>query len=198
MKTLFSVVVLAVGLAANAQLDLPDLAKIKIAAEAGDAEAQDKLAEKFRSHGDTAQAIVWYRKAAAQNYVHAQGKLGNILLMRYEMHLDTKPEVRGAVAIEARKWITLAANAGDKPAQADLAQLCLKGSLVRLDYVEAYKWSELAAQGSPFEPSSITGKSVRDSAILKMNAAQIEEARKRANSFVPQPAAAPPAKEKAP
>jgi len=79
-----------------------------------------------------------------------------------------------------------------------LAQLCLKGSLVKLDYVEAYKWGELATHGSQFEPSSITGKSVRDAAILKMSAAQIEEARNRVNSFVPKSANPPPAKPKTP
>jgi hypothetical protein len=60
--------------------------------------------------------------------------------------------------------------------------------------MNAYKWGELASRGPQFEPSSITGKSVRDAAILKMSAAQIEEARKRVENFKPTPATPAPKK----
>ena len=194
MKRIGFIIIVLWAATSFAGSDLPDLAKIKIAAEAGDAEAQDKLAERYIAHMDTAQAIVWYRKAAAQNYVHAQGRLGNLLLVRYEMHIDTKPEIRGAVAGEACKWIILASNAGDTQAEADLAGLYLKGSLVKQDFVEAYNWGELAARGSPFAPQAYAGKSVRDAAILKLDTEQIKEAQKRVNSFVPKSANPPPNK----
>jgi len=54
----------------------PTLEQIKIAADAGNPAAQDKLAER-----DSAHAEVLYRKAAEQGYAHAQGRLGNLLLM---------------------------------------------------------------------------------------------------------------------
>ncbi len=191
MKIIGFIIIVLLAATTFAESNLPDLAKIKIAAEAGDAEAQDKLAERYIAHMDTAQAIVWYRKAAAQNYVHAQGRLGNLLLMRFEMHTDAKPEARAAVGVEAHKWIVLAANAGDTQAEADLAGLYLKGSLVKQDFVEAYKWGELASRGSPFAPSAYAGKSVRDAAILKLDTAQINEAQKRVNSFVPKTSSKP-------
>lgn len=198
MKTLFFILLLTANVAVFAGSDLPDLAKIKIAAEAGDAEAQDQLAAQFQSHGNEQQALIWYRKAAAQNYLHAQSRLGSMLLMRYVMHRDTQPEARGAVGVEARKWVTLAANAGDKEAEADMAQACLNGWLVRLDYVEAYKWGELAARGSQLEPSTNTGKTVRDAAVLKMDTAQIEAARKRVENFAPKTVEFSPPKPKTP
>jgi len=52
-----------------AQLPAPTLEQIKIAADAGDPVAQDKLAERFNF--GSAQAEVWYHKAAGQGYAHA-------------------------------------------------------------------------------------------------------------------------------
>jgi hypothetical protein len=181
-----------------AQADLPDLAKIKIAAEGGDPVAQEQLAEAYLSRGDNATGVFWYRKAALQNRVPAQAKLGHLLLVRYEYHMDAKPEIRGAAGVEARKWILLAANEGDKSAQAEMAQLCMAGSLFSQSYVEAYKWGELAARGLPGDTATFSGKATRDTAILKMTTAQIEEARKRVENFVPKTIDASPAKSKTP
>jgi len=194
MKRIYLAIFLIIGGNLFAQADLPDLAKIKIAAEAGDAAAQDKLAEQYQGRGDTAKAIFWYRKSAVQNFVRAQSKLGNMLFMRYEMHLDLKSETRAALGAEAVKWISLAANQDNKQAETDFAQIYFNGSLVKQDFIEAYKWGELASHGSPLEPPSSMGKSIRDAAILKLDTAQIKEAQKRVNSFVPQPATAPPVK----
>src|ERR1035437_6331527 len=69
----------------SAQSPLPSLAHIKIAAEAGDPAAQDKLAEAFMMRADSEQAEIWYRKAAEHGFLHAQGRLGNMLLMHSRM-----------------------------------------------------------------------------------------------------------------
>jgi hypothetical protein len=168
-----------------AQLGQPSLDQIKIAADAGDPASQDKLAENFIMHMDMARAETWYRKAAEQGYAHAEGKLGDMLLMHYRTGFSVKPDVRGAVGDEALKWITNAANQGDKQGQADLAGLCLEGTLVKRDLIEAYKWGDLAAQGSGISIAFISGQSVRNSAILKMDADQIGEAKRRVAAFVP-------------
>lgn len=55
---------------AFAQLGSQSLEQIKIAADAGDPVAQDKLA----SH-DPANAEMWYRKAVAQGSAHSEGQL---------------------------------------------------------------------------------------------------------------------------
>ena len=174
-----------VAASTNAQVIQPSLDQIKIAADAGDPAAQDKLAENFVMRMDMSQAEIWYRKSANQGYPHAEGKLGNMLLMRYRFSLGLKPEARATIANEALKWITIAANLGDKQGQADLAELCLKGELVKQDLIEAYKWGDLAGQGIGFSIPSITGQSTKNSAILHMDADQIAEAKLRVAAFVP-------------
>jgi TPR repeat protein len=128
MKKLIIILAFAT-VGAFAQQPAPTLEQIKIAADAGDPAAQDKLAENFILRTDTAQAEMWYRKAAAQGYAHAQGQLGNMLLMRSRMAFALKPDARAAIADEAVKWMTLAANQGDKQGQANLADVCLEAVL---------------------------------------------------------------------
>ena len=166
----------------RAQLPLSGsaLANVKIAAEAGKPAAEDELALQFVLHGDASQAELWYSKAAQKGYVHAQGKLGDMLLLHARTTV-AKSDVKATIASHGIQWLTLAANQGDKLAQADLAGLYLTGEFVKPDLIESYKWGDLAAQA----PGSINGKSIRDTAILKMSAAQIAEARKRVASFIP-------------
>ena len=144
---------------------------------------QDKLAERFNF--GSAQAEVWYHKAAGQGYAHAQGRLGNMLLMRSRLTIGVKPDARAAIADETIKWVTLAANQGDKRGQANLAEIYLEGKLVKQDLIEAYKWGELSAKNPSLDSIVFSGASTRDAAILKMNADQIAEARRRVAAFVP-------------
>jgi hypothetical protein len=159
----------------------PTLEQIKIAADAGDPVAEDKLAERV----DFAQAEVLYRKAAEQGYAHAQGRLGERLFLRCRLTIGVKPETLAATSDEAIKWAMLAANQGDKQGQATLAQIYLEGKLVKQDLIEAYKWGDLSAKNPAPEFIVFTGASTRDAAILEMNAEQIEEAHKRVVKFVP-------------
>ena len=187
MKSRMALVLLMVlgcRISTLAQQPAPTLEQIKIAADAGDPAAQDKLAEKYIMRVDTVHAEILYRKAAAQGYAHAQGQLGNMLLMRSQMAFSLKPAARAAIADEAVKWMTLAANQGDKQGQANLADVCLEGKLVKQDLIEAYKWGDLASRGTLFGP----GASIRDSATLKMNADQIAEAHKPGKDELPEPA----------
>lgn len=180
MKKLIIALTFAVT-CAFAQPTAPTLEQIKIAADAGDPVAQDKLAERV----DSAQAEVLYRKAAVQGYVHAQGRLGNMLLMRIRITFVLNPSARAAIEPEALKWIILAANQGDKQGQADFAIIYLEGKLVKQDLIEAYKWGDLSAKNPSRDFPFFSGRSIRDAAILKMNADQIAEARKRVAAFVP-------------
>jgi hypothetical protein len=184
MKILIITIAFA-AVCASAQLTAPSLEQIKIAADAGDPVAQDKLAEQFIQHMDMADAEKWYRKSAEQGYAHAQGQLGSMLLMRSRTSMGLKPDARAAMSDESVKWITLAANQGDRQGEASLAGLCLEGKLVKQDLIEAYKWGYLAAQNNLFSTAGGSGRSTRDSAILKMNADQIAEAQRRVAAFVP-------------
>lgn len=181
MKSLILILLALAATGGFAQTAEPELAQIKIAADAGDPAAQDKLAARV----DAKQAEVWYRKAAEQGFVHAQGKLGDIYLMRGRLTIGLKPAELTVIADEAIKWATLAANQGDKQGQADLARIYLDGKWVKQDLVEAYKWGDLSANNPSLEFIVFSGASVRDEATLKMNADQIAEARKRVAEFKP-------------
>ncbi len=169
---------------AVAQLGGPSLEQVKAAAEAGDPVAQDRYAER-----DTQNAESWYRKSAGQGYAHAQGRLGYILLWKCRNSYKSPAPERAAFGEEAVKWLTLAANQGDPGGQADLTTLYLKGDLVKPDLVEAYKWGDLAGQGSPTAAVTYAGRTTRDAAVLKMSADQIAEARRRVAGFKPHQAA---------
>jgi len=164
-----------------AQIPAPSLEEIKIAADAGDPVAQDKLAARV----DYKQSEVLYRKAAVQGYAHAQGKLGDMLYLRCQLAFGLKPADKAALADEAVKWVTLAANQGDKLGQVDLARMYLEGKLVKPDLIEAYKWGELSARNPSSDFVIYSGASTRDAAVLKMNADQMAEAHQRVAAFVP-------------
>jgi hypothetical protein len=166
---------------AAAQSPAPTIEQLKIAADAGDPVAQDKLAARV----DYKQGEVLYRKAAAQGYAHAQGKLGDMLFLRWQTAFGLKPAEKAALADETVRWATLAANQGDKLGQADLGRMYLEGKLVKLDLLEAYKWGELSARNPGMDFAIYPGASTRDNAVLKMNASQIEAAHKRVAEFVP-------------
>lgn len=157
------------------------LEQLKIAADAGDPVAQDKLATKV----DVAQAEILYRKAANKGNVHSQGKLGDLLYLRSQLTIGKKPEAVAAIADEGLQWLILAANQGDKLGQADLARIYFEGKIVKQDYIEAYKWGELSARNPSLEFIVFSGSNFRDAAILKMGADQIAEAKQRVADFIP-------------
>jgi len=161
------------------QPSLPTLAEIKIAAEKGDAEAQNKLGDAYLGQLNFSSAAGWFEKAANQGVVDSQWRLGQILL-------NGRPKVaEGSAAVPANKkegirWLLIAANQGYGSAQLDMGNCYESGNGVKRDYVEAYKWYKLATA-----QNSITAKVYLDRIILKLNSQQIEEGQKRAESFVP-------------
>jgi hypothetical protein len=183
MKLILLMLFLCLGVAALAQTG-DSLIQLKTAAEAGDPAAQTQMGQR-----DLAHAEMWYRKAAAQGFARAQGKLGNLLLLRARMGISLKPEAKAAIAQEALKWMGLAASQGDHQGQSDLADVCLEGKWVKQDLIAAYQWSELACRGVSYEPYAIMASSFRDAAILKMTADQLAEGKRRVAEFKPQVAA---------
>jgi hypothetical protein len=161
------------------QPSLPTLAEIKISAEKGDAEAQNKLGDAYLGRLNFSSAAEWFEKAANQGIVSPQWRLGQILL-------NGRPKVaEGSVAVPANKkegirWLLIAANQGYGPAQLDIGNCYESGTGVKQDYVEAYKWYKLGTA-----QNSVIAKVYLDRVILKLNSQQIEEGQKRAESFVP-------------
>ena len=178
MKLLIAILSLTAA-CAFAQSGEPELAKTKLAAEAGDPVAQYKFAHHFASRMDSAQVEIWCRKSAEQGYVPAQGWLGSLLLMR-SRNSAAKSATRTTLEYESLKWVTLAAFQGDLGGQTLLADFCLDGKLVKQDFIEAYKWGDLASK-----TLIDSGRTIRDNAILKMDAGQIAEARRRVAAFKP-------------
>jgi Sel1 repeat len=169
-----------IGCQAQSPLSASEFASVKIAADAGNPAAEDELASQFILQGDTGQALIWYGKSAENGYVHAQEKLGEMLLFHARSIVGMKTDAKATLGSHAINWLTLAAYQGDMPAQADIAGACFNGEFMKLDLIEAYKWGDLAAQAG-----SASGQSVRNAAILKMSAAQIAEAKRRVAKFIP-------------
>lgn len=163
------------------------LEQIKAAAEAGDPAAQMKLGEKFILRQDQSQAEIWYRKSAGQGYAPAQAKVAERLLNNARMLAGLKPEVRTSLAEEGVKWALLAANQGNQLGQAKLAETYAEGKFLKPDWIQAYKWAELAARqpGSMFNPAGVSARSFRDSAILKLSSQELAEAKQLVAEFSP-------------
>lgn len=81
---------------------------------------------------------------------------------------------------EAMWWLTRAAEQGDRLAQRKLGVIYSTGRGVRVDPVKAHMWFNLAAA------SGDTGAiELRNSAVRKMTAAQIQEAQRLAREWRP-------------
>lgn len=109
--------------------------EIQRKAEAGDAGAQYELGVMYYKE-DYATAVEWWKKAAAQKNVLAQGALGTMYANGLGVPKDT------AKAVEL---IQKAATQGDADSQYNLAQMYFKGEGVSKDMVRAYAWQNLAA-----------------------------------------------------
>ncbi len=110
------------------------------AARAGDPEAQFKIGN-FHYLGkgdkaDTAQARIWFEKAALQNHVEAQASLGVLLYMGATREQDITKAV---------EWFQKAAQQGHAGARKHLGILYDTGQGVAQDPMEAAKWYGLAA-----------------------------------------------------
>ena len=87
---------------------------------------------------------------------------------------------------EAERWHRKAAEQGDAYAQASLGILLRFGKGVAQDYVEAYKWLQLAvSQTNGGEQESIL--ELRDSTAARMTPQQIAEAKRLASEWKPKP-----------
>lgn len=97
------------------------LEQLKALAEKGNADAQLKLADLYRTGKDAAQnlqeAAKWYRKAADQGVAEAQFRLG-------ELYMEGKGVAQDAK--EAAAWLEKAAAQGFKSAQNKLTEMKTK------------------------------------------------------------------------
>lgn len=105
-----------------------------------DAAAQNNLGNIYYSgqgvRQDYAQAIGWYREAAAQGHAEAQHNLG----IMYEHGRGVRPD-----HAQAADWYRKASEQGYAIAQNNLGAMYYSGQGVRKDYAQAVDWTRRAA-----------------------------------------------------
>jgi len=188
-------------------------AEARARAAAGDPIAQFSLGALLYYGGtDTAQAVDWLRKAAAQQFAPAEFQLGQLYdfgfgvpqsdrdaLGWYRRAADhgSVPAARSigdfykkgrTVAsdlAEAARWYERAANGDDLRAQYELGQLCFDGKGVARDYPSAYLWFALAARQTPLEDNRKGLLELRNIAAARMSPAAVAEAKRRVAAWKP-------------
>jgi localization factor PodJL len=188
-------------------------AEARTRAAAGDVIAQFSLGALLYYGGtDTAQAIDWLRKAAAQQFAPAEFHLGQI----YDFGFAGQPDAREALAWyrraaehgsapaqrsigefykkgravtadprEAARWFERAANGDDLRAQYELGQMLFDGSGVPQDYASAYVWFSLAARQTPLEDNRKGLLELRNIAAARMTPQAVSEANRRLARWKP-------------
>lgn len=137
---------------AQAQAFERRVAALRPAAQAGDAAVQWELGQLLEGAGQ-AEALVWFRKAAAQQHDEALMHLADRLLN----------EADGREAAEALQWLRRAAARGHRAAQIRLGDALGFGFPgVTVDAAESQRWyREAALQGDPWAQQQLA-QALRD------------------------------------
>lgn len=150
-------------------------ARLRGLAEQGDDAAQNELGLIYQQgrgvKPDHAEAIKWYRLAAAQGNVDAQNNLGFTYSNSQQFTQDD---------VEAVRWFRLAAEKGYAMAQNNLGWMYEKGRGVEQDNVQAHMWYSLAAaKGNTLAKESLVGL------VEQMSPDEIAEAQRLAQAWKP-------------
>ena len=125
------------------EIDIPELhiPALRQLAEAGDAEAQTELGERYEDGRgvvqDYAVAVSWFRRAAEQGYAPGQAALGFMYSIGRGVVQDDTETVR---------WSRRAAEQGNPRAQHNLGFMYSHGRGVRQDGAQAVRWYRRAAE----------------------------------------------------
>lgn len=168
------------GSGGNGAASPGDVDKLRLAAHAGDADAQFRLGRAAlldhsggRESAET--AVRWLRKAAEQKHAEAMLQLGK--LYRSGIGLTQNYAL-------AAQWIHAAALTGDSEAMVELGRLYRSGIGVKRDLIQAYVWFNRAAAARNLE-----GAAERDRIALKLSAEELSLAQH--HSLEPSDAEAP-------
>ncbi len=208
---------LPAGLVAQANQDVDRaLAAVRAAATAGSPIAQFSLgALLYYGTPDTAEAIDWFRKAAAQRYAPAEFQLGQIYDFGFIVGQDDREALtwyrraaeqgsaaaqrsvgdfyqkgRGvaADAAEAARWYHRAAEGDDIRAQYQLGEMYMAGTGVTRDYGSAYQWFAIAAGQAPLIDNRKELIELRNIAAARMTPEETAAAARRVAVWKPSPA----------
>jgi TPR repeat protein len=182
-------------------------------AEAGDVIAQFSLGSLlYYGSRDTAGAVVWIRRAAAQRFAPAEFHLGQIHEFGFGASQDDRlalewyrkaadhgsaPAHRAvgefylkgravtASAAEAARWFRRAADGDDLRAQYHLGQMFFDGTGVPRDYASAYLWFSVAAAQTPLDDNRKGLLELRNIAAGRMETGTLAEAKRRVAAWRP-------------
>ena len=204
-------------LAIGAQPPDPDveqaLASGRARAAGGDVVAQFSIGS-FLYYGtrETAQAIEWFRKAAAQGYAPAEFQMGQLYDFGFGVAQSDaqalawyrKAAEHGSVAgqrsvadfyrkgravpsdlAEAARWYRRAAEGDDIRAQAELGQLYMSGAGVARDYRSAYVWFAIAAGQAPLLDNRAQLIELRNVAAGRLTPSELAAAERRVALWKP-------------
>lgn len=132
-----------------------------------DPEQDTGLAEKAFNAGDLPKTLELLRKAAAQSYVPAQVRLGEIL--------DYAEEDEEAV-----RWFNIAVEQGSAAGELNLGAMYLKGEGVGQDFEKALYWIRRAAEQNYFPAAEFLARGYRMGGLgsgVDIEQAQLWEAR---------------------
>jgi TPR repeat protein len=156
-----------------------ELGVLRQRAEQGDAAAQCELGRRYSDgqgvQQDDAQAAAWYRRSAEQGFARGQVFLG----IEYLGGAGGVPQDD----TQAAAWFRAAAEQGDEGAQVLLSGMYERGQGVRLDYIEAHKWMNLAAASATGD-QQVKLERRCDEMAQKMTPADASEAQLRARDWL--------------
>lgn len=216
---LLAVLIPVLGLAppSESQQAFPEvdaaLASARVRASAGDAVAQFSLGSLlYYGTEHTAEAIDWFRKAAAQKYAAAEFQLGQLYDFGFGVTQNDRealewyrraaeqgsPAAERSVAdfyrkgravaldpAEAARWYLRAAEGDDVRAQFHLGELYLSGTGVARNEASAYFWFSVAASQTPLEDNRKQLIELRNVAAARMTAAEVKDASSRVAAWKP-------------
>ena len=199
-------------LAQNPDVDRA-LSAARAKAAAGDVVAQFSLgALLYYGADDTAQAVEWFRKAAAQQYAPAEFQMGQLFDFGFGVERSDRDALawyrkaadhgnaagaravgdfyqkgRGvaADAAEAARWYRRAAEGDDVRAQYQLGEMYFSGTGVARDYTAAYLWFSLAASQAPLVDNRKGLLELRNIAAARMTPEQVADAARRVAAWKP-------------
>jgi TPR repeat protein len=187
----------------------------RAAAARGNVVAQFSLgAMLYYGSEDTAQAVEWIRKAAAQQYAPAEFQLGQLYDFGFGVPQSDRDALdwyrkaaahgsagaqrsvaefyrkgRGVAAdlAEALRWFRRAADGDDLRAQYQLGQMYFDGTGVARDYASAYLWFSIAAGQTPLQDNRKGLLELRNIAAARMTPTAVAGAARRVAAWKPAP-----------
>ncbi len=185
LAALLLVIPVVIGIAAA---EVPQLARLKAAAEAGDAHSQFEFALQFGS--GTPERARWLRAAAAQDLGEAQDEIA--WTSTFSIFATYFPEekarasylkIHGDAMRESLLLASVAADKGFGRSRVLLALAYSNGYLVPSDTIEGYKWAKIANTSDLF--AADLRRKLQDRLLKDMPISSVEEGERRAAVFRP-------------